>query len=102
MDIPVGTGVPSLSTNPVTVAGPLGAVLATGFVGILDAACSVGPERVVIPVVSSGGAAGEGLTLGHARHLAGGGQNPDGRGNGKEEGGKGHHCENCSGLSERW
>ncbi len=93
--VPSGTGLPALATDPVAVAGPAGAVLATGAVGVLDVALAIGPERVVVAVVSASRAAGKGLALAHAGHLARGSDGRDGRRGGEEERGEGNHCEIC-------
>ena len=93
--IPISTGVPSLSTDPVTVAGPSGAVLAAGLVGVLDAASTVGPEGEVVAVVGASSRVGVGLTLEEAAlagEFAGEGEDArDGRGGGEEDGRESNH-----------
>lgn len=61
--IPISTGHPTLSTDPVAVARPCGSVLATSLVGVPDAALAVGPEGEVVAVVSASGRRGVGLAL---------------------------------------
>ena len=94
-NIPISTGHPTLSTDPVTVAGPLGAVLATSLVGVLNAALVVSPEGEVVAVVGASGRRGVGLTLEEAAlagELAGEGEDArDGRGGDEEDGGESNH-----------
>lgn len=91
---PSSTGVPSLTTNPVAVAGPRHRVLAASLVGIPHVRAAVGPEGEVVPIVCTGGAGCVGLTLGQPRKLTGGSEDTSGhcRG-GNEKGRKGDHLD---------
>jgi hypothetical protein len=54
--LPRRSGVPSLSTDKVTVVDPLDAVVATVSVGVGDGASVIGPEGIVVAVVVSSAA----------------------------------------------
>jgi hypothetical protein len=85
--------VPSLSADPVAVAGPGGAVLTAGLVGVPDASGTVGPEREVVPVMGAGGAAAVCLALLETGHLTGECKHPGDSGSGSEKGGEGDHLD---------
>jgi hypothetical protein len=57
--IPIaGSWVPSLTTDPVSVAGPLDSVGSTSTILVVDVALSIGPEGVVEAVVHTGSVGG--------------------------------------------
>src|SRR5690554_6386124 len=58
--IPGSAGVPSLSTDQVTTAVPLDAVLSTGLVGVGDVRATITPTGVVETVVVTGGVGSSG------------------------------------------
>lgn len=91
---PSSTRVPSLTTNPVAVAGPRHRVLAASLVGIPHVRAAVGPEGEVVPIVCTGSAGCVGLTFGQPRKLTRGSEDTSGhcRG-GNEKGRKGDHLD---------
>jgi len=90
----VSTRVPSLTPNPVAVARPAAAVLATSLVGVTNAAGSISPEGKVVAVVRARRRAGQSLTSLKARELTRGSQSPGGkRSNGDQEGRESDHCD---------